>query len=69
MQIPALSVQHSRENAERSVGPTIKLVAALSDAAPEKLASFRAEYDQILSEYYADNFISQDFLLTRARKM
>ncbi len=69
MQIPALSVQHSRENAERSVGPTIRLVAALSETAPDTLATFRAEYDQILSEYYADNFISQDFLLTRGRKM
>lgn len=68
MLVPALSVQHSRENAERSVGPQIRLVAELSKTDPAALETFRHEYDQILSDYYSDNIIRQDYLMTRAIK-
>jgi SAM-dependent methyltransferase len=60
MQSPALSPQHFRALTERTAGPVVKLV--------EKLAAFRAEYDALAAEYFHDNFMQQEFLMTRAVK-
>lgn len=67
--VPALSPQHSRTVAERTVGPVIKLVESLSAVDPARLASFRREYEAIVSDYFEENLVRQDYLLTRATKI
>jgi hypothetical protein len=54
---------------ERSAGPIIKMIEALSASDPERLESYRAEFDAIVSQYKRDNLIYQGYLLTRARKV
>lgn len=69
MLVPALSPQHHRETMERTAGPVIRMVETLSVAAPERLASFRSEYEALVSEYLKDNVVHQGYLLTRATKV
>jgi hypothetical protein len=66
MTIPALSLAHFRGLMERSVGPIQGLVARLAEA-PEALAAFRREFEDLAAPYYADNLLHQSYLLTRAR--
>jgi SAM-dependent methyltransferase len=68
MDFPVLSLQLHRENAERRIGPLIKLVETLSATDPEKLAQFRKEFEALAAEYLEDNVLRQDYLLTRATK-
>jgi SAM-dependent methyltransferase len=65
---PALSLQHFRTLTERTAGPMIKLVENLSVNDPAKLAAFRREYDALATEYFRENFMQQDYLMTRATK-
>jgi SAM-dependent methyltransferase len=69
MLIPALSPQHFRAAVERSAGPLIKLVETLGAADPDRLRTFRQEFDAIVGEYFEDNLVRQDYLMTRARKI
>jgi SAM-dependent methyltransferase len=68
MLAPALSPQHHRTATERTSGPIIKLVEALS-AEPEKLAAFRREYEAAASPYLQNNVMRMDYLMTRATKI
>jgi SAM-dependent methyltransferase len=68
MPVPALSPQHFRTTLERTAGPLIKIVETLS-ADPAKLAAFRHELEALVEEYYEDNSVRQDYLLTRASKI
>lgn len=61
----ALSVGHFREFMEHSGGPIAKLVARHADD-PRALAALRAEFEALILPCFADNFIHQDYLLTRA---
>jgi ubiquinone/menaquinone biosynthesis C-methylase UbiE len=65
----ALSPQHFRAAVERTAGPVMKVVESLTASDPEKLASFRAEYEALASEYFDGNTVRQDFLMTRATKI
>jgi SAM-dependent methyltransferase len=65
MTVPALSLPHYRMFMERSVGPMEKLVATLASE-PERLEAIRREFDEISATYFADNLVSQEYLLTRA---
>jgi SAM-dependent methyltransferase len=65
MAVPALSVAHYRLLMERSAGPIQKLVESLAGE-PQKLNTFRAEFDALVAPYYADNLVHQGYLLTRA---
>jgi len=65
---PALSPQHFRAMVERTAGPLIKMVQSLASE-PAKLAAFRAEMDALTCEYFRDNTVRQDYLLTRATKI
>ena len=67
--VPALSPQHFRANLERSAGPMVKLVQALSASDPERLNAFRREFDAIVAHYFENNLVRQDYLLTRATKV
>jgi SAM-dependent methyltransferase len=69
MVIPTLSVSHHREAFEKTAGPVIRLVEMLKTSDPTKLDAFRAEIDALTSEYYADNVLRQDYLITRAVKV
>ena len=69
MDFPALSVQLHRVNAERRIGPMIKLVKSLSATDPAKLDRFRKEFEALSAEYLEDNVLRQDYLMTRATKV
>jgi SAM-dependent methyltransferase len=68
MIVPTLSLPHYRATQERTVGPLIKLVEMLSASDPAKLAAFRNEYDAIAADYFGENTVKQEFLMTRATK-
>ena len=68
MVVPALSPQHNRELTERTAGPILKLVETLSASDPQKLETFRREFDELTKEYFSDNTIRQGYLVTRATK-
>ena len=69
MLIPALSPSHQRMAAEKSACATVRIVAALEGSDPAKLEQFRREYDELAGEYFEDNLLRQDYLLTRATKI
>ena len=69
MLVSALSPQHHRAVTERTAGPMVKLVESLTASDPAKLAAFRREYDALASEYFEDNILRQDYLITRATKI
>jgi hypothetical protein len=68
MVVPALSPAHHRTNAEKSAGALVRLVSTLSESDPVKLEQFRREYDALAAEYFDDNLLRQDYLITRATK-
>jgi len=53
---------------EQSGGPIVRLLQTLKDD-PARLAQFRREYDEIVSQYFDRNVVRQDFLETRAIKV
>lgn len=65
---PALSVSNYRDYIERTAGPMLKLVEMLSATDPNRLAQFRRDYDALVTPYFEDNIVRQDYLLTRATK-
>lgn len=68
MWMPTLSPQHYREFFEKSFGPANRLLTALDASDKAKADRLRREYEAIVAEYFADNRVKQDFLLTRAVK-
>jgi SAM-dependent methyltransferase len=62
-----LSPQHYRHYLEQVSGPMARLLQTLKDD-PERLARFRREYDELTSQYFENNVVRQDFLMTRATK-
>jgi SAM-dependent methyltransferase len=69
MLVPALSPEHFRSFTERTAGPMVKLVESLAVSDPSKLAAFRRKYDAIVAEYFEENVVRQDYLITRAKKI
>jgi SAM-dependent methyltransferase len=69
MLVPALSPQHFRGNVERSAGPIVKMIELLSSTDPGRLHAFRQEFDAIVAQYFQDNLVRQDYLMTRATKI
>jgi SAM-dependent methyltransferase len=68
MFVPCLSPQHHRQAIEQAAGPLRRMVAELERTDPDKLRTFRNEYDALLADFFEDNVMRQDFLLTRAIK-
>jgi SAM-dependent methyltransferase len=68
MRTPALSLQHNRMAMEKTAGPVIKLVESLTATDPAKLETFRREYEATVADYFGDNVVRQDYLITRATK-
>jgi SAM-dependent methyltransferase len=69
MSVAALSAQHYRANFEQTAGPVRKLVEMLQATDTAKLAAFRKEYEALVAEYFEDNIVRQDYLMTRAIKV
>jgi SAM-dependent methyltransferase len=69
MLTPALTPAHHRAFSERGAGPVRRLAEMYAETDPDKLAAFRGEYDALAAEYFAENQIRQDYLLTRATKL
>ena len=69
MLVPALSTSHHRKASEKSGGSMVRLVAELEGRDPAKLEKFRREYDALAGEYFEDNLLRQDYLITRATKV
>jgi SAM-dependent methyltransferase len=69
MLVPALSPQHLRSFTERTAGPMVKLVESLAVSDPSKLVTFRREYDALVAEYFEENMVRQDYLITLAKKI
>ena len=65
MRANALSVQHLGRTLEETIGPLRALVHA-GDAAV--LARFRSEFVELASQYFEDNSVRQDYLMTSATK-
>ncbi len=69
MPVPALSLPHNRAMFECTAGPVKKLVESLGATDPGRLDAFRRECDALTAEYFDDNVIRQDYLMTRATKV
>jgi SAM-dependent methyltransferase len=69
MMVPALSPSHHRKASEKSSGSMVRLIAALEGSDPAKLDKFRREYDALAGEYFGENYLRQDYLITRATKI
>ena len=47
----------------------VKLVESLAFSDPSKLVTFRREYDALVAEYFEENMVRQDYLITLAKKI
>jgi SAM-dependent methyltransferase len=68
MRIPALSPAHFRVFYEVNAAPVLRVVQTLQRD-PGRLAAFREEFEKIGSQYFEDNIVRQDYLMTRATKV
>jgi SAM-dependent methyltransferase len=69
MLLQMLSPQHYRVFMETNFGPAKKLMEGLDKSDPAKAAAFRRELEQLAAEYFENNALRQDYLLTRAVKV
>jgi 2-polyprenyl-3-methyl-5-hydroxy-6-metoxy-1,4-benzoquinol methylase len=69
MRVPALSPQHNRAAAEKTAGPIRKLVELLAASDPARLETYRRESEAIVADFFQDNIVRQDYLITRATKI
>lgn len=68
MLFPALSPAHYRVFLEGNAGPVLRLVQMLQGE-PAQLAAFRREFEEIATQYFKDNVVRQDYLMTCATKV
>ena len=47
----------------------LTMIELLFATDPEKLSTFRREFDGVVSRYYKQNIVDQGYLITRARKI
>ena len=64
----ALCLQHNRAAFEKTAGPILKLVESLTATDPAKLEVYRREFEATTADYFEDNLVRQDYLITRATK-
>ena len=69
MRVPALSLQHNRTVMEKTAGPILKIVESLSSTDPAILETYRREFEATVADYFEDNFVRQDYLISRAMKI
>jgi SAM-dependent methyltransferase len=68
MRVPTLSPAHLRISYEENVGPVTRLVQTLQSE-PSRLAGFRREFEEIVGQFFEDNIVRQDYLMTRATRV
>jgi SAM-dependent methyltransferase len=68
MRVPTLSPAHLRVFYEENAGPVLRVVQALQSE-PGRLAGFRREFEEIVGQFFEDNVVRQDYLMTRATKV
>lgn len=68
MMVPTLSPAHYRHFMETSFGPSKKLIELLLQKDPAKAQEVRREIEALAAEYWADGFLCQGYLATRATK-
>ena len=68
MWVAALSTAHMRNTAERRAGPFVKVVETLAATDPAALETLRWDYDAIVADYFENNLVRQDYLITRAHQ-
>jgi len=68
MSVPVLSPEHHQAMNERTAGPVVKLVEMLAMSDPARLETFRTEYIALVRQYFSDNIVHCDYLMTRAIK-
>lgn len=69
MMVPALSPAHYRHFMENSFGPSKKLLETLQQNDPAKAQQVRREIETLAADYWADGFLRQSYLATRATKV
>jgi SAM-dependent methyltransferase len=69
MPVPALSTEHHLAMNERTAGPVTKLVEMLTAKDPSRLETFRSEYLALVRDYFSNNIVHCDYLMTRAIKV
>jgi 2-polyprenyl-3-methyl-5-hydroxy-6-metoxy-1,4-benzoquinol methylase len=68
MRVPALSLQHNRTTMEKTAGPVLKLVESLTASDSARLETYRREFEATVADYFENNVVRQDYLITRATK-
>ena len=69
MLMQTLSPQHYRLFMEQNFGPAKKLLQGLDASDPAKAAALRRELEALVGQYFENNTVRQDYLLTRAIKL
>ena len=69
MLIPALSTQHYRIFMEQNLGPMTRLLQSLDNSDPDKASALRREFESLAAQYFENNRVCQDYLMTRAIKV
>lgn len=64
---PTLSPQHTNKLQETTIAPLAKLVASL-EGQPARLAELRADSEKLISDYFEDNQLRYEYMMTRATK-
>lgn len=67
--IPALSPEHNVLHVEKTSPTVLKLIEKLSESEPARLADLRREFVALAADYFEDNAVRQDYLITRATKI
>jgi SAM-dependent methyltransferase len=68
MMAPTLSPAHMLKLFEKNAGPLSKIVESLSEK-EEELSSLRSRVKKLIANYFKNNFLRQDFLMTRCVKI
>jgi SAM-dependent methyltransferase len=66
--LPGISPAHVRLFMGANAGPVSRLVESLADDVA-RLAQFREEFESLVSIYFEDNVVRQDYLMSRATKV
>jgi SAM-dependent methyltransferase len=69
MMFQTLSPIHYRLFMEHNLGPAKKLLSSLDASDPPKAAALRRELEDLGADYFENNTVRQDFLMTRAVKV
>lgn len=67
MLFPTLSLDHYRQTIESTIGPILKLIQEPTNPA-ERIQGFRNELEKLAAQYFRNNAIHQNYLMTRAIK-